>query len=116
MKSLGYCSGVKQTDGEHCFMILCEVALGKTKEIGLPNDEDGDDDDHTKQLDLSKYQSRKGVGRDIPDPRYTITRNSGMTILKKSFSYWFFHFLRCSYAIRKIDFKFSFKSLWWFEF
>jgi hypothetical protein len=55
-------------------MILCDVALGKTKEIGLNNE---DDDDVTKQLDLKKFQSRKGNGRIIPDPRYTITRNYG---------------------------------------
>jgi len=55
-------------------MILCEVALGKIKEIGLNND----DDDNTKQLDLSKFQSRKGIGKNIPDPRYTITRNYGL--------------------------------------
>jgi len=54
-------------------MILCEVALGKIKEVGLNND-----DDDTKQLDLKKFQSRKGVGRNIPDPRYTITRNYGL--------------------------------------
>jgi hypothetical protein len=56
-------------------MILCEVALGKIKEVGLDKD---DDDDDTKQLDLKKFQSRKGVGRNIPDPRYTITRNYGL--------------------------------------
>ena len=76
MKSLGYCSGVKQNDGsERCFMILCEVALGKIKEVGIDNQ---NDDDRTKQLDLTKYQSRKGIGRTIPDPRHTITRNYGL--------------------------------------
>jgi hypothetical protein len=66
---------VKQDGGsERCFMILCEVALGKIKEVGLANT----DDDHTKQLDLNEFQSRKGVGRNIPDPRYTITRNYGL--------------------------------------
>ncbi|CAF4358739.1 unnamed protein product, partial [Rotaria sp. Silwood2] len=73
-KSLGYCSGITQNDGERCFMILCEVALGKIKEVGL----NSNDDDNTKQLDLSQFQSRKGVGRNIPDPRYTITRNYGV--------------------------------------
>ena len=85
-KSLGYCSGVRQSDGERCFMILCEVALGKIKEIGLnkndnedaDDDDDDDDDDETKQLDLKKYQSRKGAGKNIPDPQYTITRNYGL--------------------------------------
>jgi hypothetical protein len=56
-------------------MILCEVALGKIKEIGLDNI---NDDDNTKQLDLNKFQSRKGIGKSIPDPRYTITRNYGL--------------------------------------
>ncbi|CAF1343422.1 unnamed protein product [Rotaria magnacalcarata] len=74
-KSLGYCSGITQTDGQHCFMILCEVALGKIKEVGLNKN---DDDDNTKQLDLNRFQSRKGVGRNIPNPRYTITRNYGV--------------------------------------
>ncbi|CAF3379069.1 unnamed protein product [Rotaria sp. Silwood1] len=73
-KSLGYCSGITQNDGERCFMILCEVALGKIKEVGFNNN----GDDNTKQLDLSEFQSRKGVGRNIPDPRYTITRNYGV--------------------------------------
>lgn len=57
-------------------MILCEVALGKMKEVGLDQTED-DDDDNTIELDLNKFQSRKGVGQNIPDPRYTITRNYG---------------------------------------
>ncbi|CAF0790393.1 unnamed protein product [Adineta steineri] len=74
-KSLGYCSGVKQNDGggERCFMILCEVALGEIKEMGLNNDDGG-----TKQLDLNQFQSRKGTGRLIPDPRYIVTRNYGV--------------------------------------
>ncbi len=83
-KILGYCSGVKQNDGEHCFMILCEVALGKMKEIGLNKDDD-DDDDQTKQLDLKKFQSRKGAGQNVPDPQYTITRNYGLYPKEYSF-------------------------------
>lgn len=61
-------------------MILCEVALGKMKQVGLMNNNNGDDDDDdgTNQLDLNKFQSRKGVGRNVPDPRYTITRNYGL--------------------------------------
>lgn len=55
-------------------MILCEVALGKTKEVNLNNKDDDDDED---ELDFSEFQSRKGIGRSIPDPRYTITRNYG---------------------------------------
>lgn len=59
-------------------MILCEVALGKMKEVGL-NQTNNDDDDNTTELDLKKFQSRKGVGQNIPDPRYTITRNYGLS-------------------------------------
>jgi len=61
-------------------MILCEVALGKIKEVGLlrNNEDNDDDDDGTKKLDLTKFQSRKGVGSNIPDPRHTITRNYGL--------------------------------------
>ncbi len=77
-KSLGYCSGVKENDDERCFMLLCEVALGNIKELGLPrNEENDDDDDDDKPLDIKKFQSRKGVGRRIPDPKHTITLNSG---------------------------------------
>ncbi|CAF1530356.1 unnamed protein product, partial [Adineta steineri] len=90
-KSLGYCSGVKQNDNERCFMLLCEVALGNIKEVGASrvqtNDDDDDeeeDDDEAKDddavLDLKKYQSRKGVGRSIPDPKHTIVRNDGVQI------------------------------------
>lgn len=55
-------------------MILCEVALGKIKETGL----NYLDDQTTKPWDMNEYQSRKGVGRIVPDPRYTITRNYGL--------------------------------------
>ncbi|CAF4329141.1 unnamed protein product, partial [Rotaria magnacalcarata] len=85
-KSLGYCSGVKQNDGERCFMLLCEVALGNIKQVGVirtdddNDDEDGGNDDDDKPLDLKRFQSRKGVGRRIPDPKHTITRNSGVQI------------------------------------
>ncbi|CAF3181779.1 unnamed protein product [Rotaria socialis] len=82
-KSLGYCSGVKQNDDERCFMLLCEVALGNIKEVGVirTDDDDGDDDDNDdKPLDLKRFQSRKGAGRRIPDPKHTITRNSGVQI------------------------------------
>ena len=56
-------------------MILCEVALGNIKQISSIVD---DDDDDTKQLNLKEYQSRQGLGQNIPDPRYTITRNYGL--------------------------------------
>ena len=58
-------------------MILCEVALGQIKETNNNTRPQDDDDDVTKPLDLTRYQSRKGNGRSIPDPRYTITRNFG---------------------------------------
>jgi hypothetical protein len=57
-------------------MLLCEVALGKMKIVGLKNNVNDDDDD-TKQLDLKEFQSRKDVGRQIPDPQYIRTRNYG---------------------------------------
>jgi hypothetical protein len=65
-------------------MLLCEVALGNIKEVGAPqvqeNDEaeEEEEDDDDKPLDLKKFQSRKGVGRLTPDPKYTIIRNSGL--------------------------------------
>ncbi|CAF3964350.1 unnamed protein product [Rotaria sp. Silwood2] len=85
VKSLGYCSGVKQNDGERCFMLLCEVALGKMKEVGIQRNDDEEeeeeeDDDDDKPLDFKRFQSRKGVGRNIPDPKHTITRNDGVQI------------------------------------
>lgn len=60
-------------------MLLCEVALGTSKEIGalaVPTD----DDDVTKPLDLTQFQSRKAMGNSVPDPRHTITRNYGSFI------------------------------------
>ncbi len=82
-KSLDYCSGVKQKDDERCFMLLCEVALGDVKEVGVQREteneeEEEEEDDDDKPLDLKKFQSRKGVGRLTPDPKYTIIRNSGL--------------------------------------
>jgi hypothetical protein len=88
-KSLNYCSGVQQEGGERCFMILCEVALGNTKELGrsTAKNTDGDDDsdndaenDCSKPLNSRKFQSRKAIGMTIPDPRHTITRNYGLFI------------------------------------
>jgi poly [ADP-ribose] polymerase len=55
-------------------MLLCEVALGNIKEIGIREDEDDDTD---KPLDVKEFHSRKGVGRQIPDPKHTIVRDSG---------------------------------------
>ncbi|CAF4672701.1 unnamed protein product, partial [Rotaria sp. Silwood2] len=72
VKSLGYCSGVRQDDGERCFMLLCEVALGNSQEI------DNYDVDLNHPLDVKIYQSRKANGCKIPDPRYTISRQYGV--------------------------------------
>ena len=52
-------------------MLLCQVALGDSQNV------DGYQNDLNGPLDLNKYQSRKAHGRQIPDPRYTITRNYG---------------------------------------
>ncbi|CAF1511623.1 unnamed protein product [Rotaria sp. Silwood1] len=72
VKSLNYCSGVTKSDGERCIMLLCEVALGKSEEIS------DESDDQDEPLDFDEYQSRKGHGRSIPDPRYTITRDGSI--------------------------------------
>ncbi|CAF3800452.1 unnamed protein product [Rotaria sp. Silwood1] len=72
VKSLNYCSGVTKSDGERCIMLLCEVALGKSEEIS------DESDDQDEPLDFDEYQSRKGHGRSIPDPRYTITRDGSL--------------------------------------
>ncbi|CAF4208377.1 unnamed protein product [Rotaria sp. Silwood2] len=69
VKSLNYCSGVRQSHGERCFMLLCEVALGKSEEVIDTSEE---------PLDSDEYQSRKAHGHSIPDPRLTITRNYGV--------------------------------------
>lgn len=53
-------------------MLLCEVALGNIQEINDSND------DRNKPFDTSKYQSRKAHGRQVPDPRHTITRKYGL--------------------------------------
>ena len=71
-KSLKYCAGIKQGDSESCFMLLCQVALGNSEDVGNAKI------DLTVPLDLTKYQSRYAHGRQIPDPRHTITRNYGM--------------------------------------
>ncbi|CAF1574984.1 unnamed protein product [Rotaria sp. Silwood1] len=71
VKSLNYCSGVRQTNGECCFMLLCEVALGKSEDVTDISGHGG------QPLDLDKYQSRRAHGHSIPDPRLTITRNFG---------------------------------------
>jgi len=80
-------------------MLLCEVALGNVKEVGIvrqnTNDEEDeneedeeqqdedDDNDFSKPLDLKKYQSRKAPGRQIPDPKHTITLKSGLLFYNK---------------------------------
>ncbi|CAF5191733.1 unnamed protein product, partial [Rotaria magnacalcarata] len=72
-KSLAYCSGVKKNGNESCCMLLCEVALGNTHMVT-----DKTSSDYRAQLDTSKYQSRTAHGSSIPDPRYTIIRDSGV--------------------------------------
>ncbi|CAF4352319.1 unnamed protein product, partial [Rotaria sp. Silwood2] len=73
-KRLGYCSGVRQDGGERCFMLLCEVALGNSQEVG------NHDVDLNHPLDVKIHQSRKANGRKIPDPRYTVCRQYGVQI------------------------------------
>jgi hypothetical protein len=70
-KSLPYCSGVTQNGGIRCFMLLCEVALGTSQDVG------GNYEYSDVPLDLTKQQSRKAHGSTIPDPRHTITRDDG---------------------------------------
>ena len=70
-KSLQYCSGVSQADGELCFMLLCEVALGNSQDVGINHGYSN------LPLDLKEHQSRKAHGHSIPDPRHTITRDYG---------------------------------------
>ncbi|CAF3793465.1 unnamed protein product [Rotaria socialis] len=72
-KSLAYCSGVKKNGNESCCMLLCEVALGNTHMVT-----DKTSSDCRAQLDTSKYESRTAHGSSIPDPRYTIIRDSGL--------------------------------------
>lgn len=60
-------------------MLLCDVALGNVKEI-TPHDNDD------KPLDLKTFHSRKGVGQQIPDPKYTITQNYGLFLFSKHLS------------------------------
>lgn len=57
-------------------MLLCQVALGNSQVV------DTDHDGLSRPLDLKNYQSRKAYGREIPDPRYTITRNYGLFPLR----------------------------------
>lgn len=63
---------MKQDVGERCFMLLCQVALGHSQEVDQYRSNLND------PLDLNEYQSRIAHGRQIPDPRYTITRNYGL--------------------------------------
>lgn len=112
-KSLNYCSGVRTKNGERCFMLLCEVALGQIKEVGGDEESDSnEDDDYSKPLDFTKFQSRKGVGNTIPNPRYTITKNNGTVSQLKIqyfdifiFSLIFSDYLiyRCSHSFGRAD-------------
>lgn len=53
-------------------MLLCEVALGDSQEI------DRNTEIYNTPFDSNKYQSRKVRGQKIPDPQYTILRNTGV--------------------------------------
>lgn len=59
-------------------MLLCQVALGNSQEIS------SDGTNLNEPLDFNQFQSRKAHGRQIPDPRHTITRNYGLFLLKCS--------------------------------
>lgn len=92
-------------------MLLCEVALGKIKECGLLQDEDNpdaeeeDDNNYDKPLDFKRFQSRKGVGKRIPDPKHTITLSSGLSLFNRMiFVQRFLCFdFRCANATWSID-------------
>ena len=56
-------------------MLLCEVALGNVKEVTPYDNDDG------QPLDLKTFHSRKGLGQQAPDPKYTITRNYGLCLV-----------------------------------
>ncbi|UJR19473.1 hypothetical protein I4U23_022604 [Adineta vaga] len=73
-KSLHYCSGISENGDNRYFMLLCEVALGTSQ--GLNNE----CRDLNEPLNFKVHQSRKALGRIIPDPRYTLTRNDGVQI------------------------------------
>jgi len=82
-------------------MLLCEVALGDVKEVGVrreteneEEEEEEEDDDDDKPLDLKKFQSRKGVGRRMPDPKHTITLSSSSFCFKDKNT--FFPFINTS--------------------
>ena len=98
-KSVDYCSGVSDKQGERCFMLLCEVALGNMQEIGVPrvkenaeaegeeeNEEEDEEEeadeeeevDYENPPDSTKFQSRKVYGQRVPDPKHTVTLNSGV--------------------------------------
>jgi len=90
-------------------MLLCEVALGDVKEVGVrretenEEEEEEEDDDDDKPLDLKKFQSRKGVGRRIPDPKHTITLSSGSFFFKDKntfFPFIFILYFRCTNTSR----------------
>lgn len=66
-KSLGYC----QPDASKmCMLVLCEVALGTMQENRQAN---------TAPLS-AQYQSTKGLGSLVPDPKNALVRSDGVTI------------------------------------
>lgn len=105
-------------------MLLCEVALGDVKEVGIvrqnTNDEEDeeqdedDDNDFSKPLDLKKYQSRKAPGRQMPDPKHTITLKSGLLFYKKKYYLFLLlmHSSRSTNATWSISSKSSIDILW----
>lgn len=54
-------------------MLLCEVALGNSKETN-PYSRSEDD---TQKPDVKLFQSRKVIGQMTPDPKYTIINPEG---------------------------------------
>lgn len=96
-KSLKYCEGIKQGASEHCFMLLCQVALGNSQDVGNSKI------NSSEPFDFTKYQSRQAHGRQIPDPRHTITRSYGTFSFQISIEFPMKHIhmhSRCSYANR----------------
>ena len=72
---------MQQGGGERCFMLLCQVALGHSQKVDRY--QVGVDD----QFGFNEYQSRIARGLQIPDPRYTITRNYGWFRLRLLLNY-----------------------------
>ena len=65
-------------------MLLCEVALGNSKETN-PYSRSEDD---TEKPDVKLFQSRKVMGQMTPDPKYTIINPSGQFFSFLSIKNW----------------------------